>query len=366
MTELPALPSHEGLIAEEWNWTLSEIQSYLNKRQKIIVGCNYDTPDGSVCLFLHAAKGTRLDNLTLRFGVAGQNTVTVYWGDGTSSVFANTQSGYQWYNPSKTDYAAVQEDMDLCVRITGGYFKLGNNTTEYNLFNGGSQPVLTRAYIGSKCTLTEGIFKNCFHLKHIAFSKDVLFSNQIRRPFERCYSLVSVTVPRGSVRIDEYFAGYCNDLHTVALPVSVQNLLRGAFQDCHSLENVTLSDQTTTFKNDVFYDCYDLMSVEIPGQSTKIESSAFSDCYSLPSVKIPGTVTSIGSRAFENCTNLYEVDLTAYTDPNSLPTITVNSFGSTPTHLVFYVANQEMLSAFSAATNWSSYASQFQVRGSNV
>ena len=49
LTELPALPSHTGLICQGWNWTLQELKS-LNR--PCVVGASYTTSDGRTRVYI--------------------------------------------------------------------------------------------------------------------------------------------------------------------------------------------------------------------------------------------------------------------------------------------------------------------------
>ncbi|MBQ3264945.1 MAG: hypothetical protein IJH07_04120, partial [Ruminococcus sp.] len=66
-----------------------------------------------------------------------------------------------------------------------------------------------------------------------------------------------------------------------------------------------------------------------------------------------------------NCKYLLAVDMSAFTDPAQIPTLSQSAssvFYAVPG--IIYVANAEMLSAFSAATNWSSLpSSKYQIKG---
>ena len=79
---------------------------------------------------------------------------------------------------------------------------------------------------------------------------------------------------------------------------------------------------------------------------------------------MPDGVTIIGIAAFQDCTSLYIIDLTAFTDPQSIPTlVSANAFQNIPTQAQFWVANQGMYDAFTTATNWSTYANKFVNKG---
>ena len=46
LSSLPENPSHSGLTAQGWNWTLSDAKTYVNKYGGLIIGQLYTTTDG--------------------------------------------------------------------------------------------------------------------------------------------------------------------------------------------------------------------------------------------------------------------------------------------------------------------------------
>nr|MBQ4172804.1 hypothetical protein [Ruminococcus sp.] len=68
--------------------------------------------------------------------------------------------------------------------------------------------------------------------------------------------------------------------------------------------------------------------------------------------------------AFYDCTSLYFVDLTKFTNPQSIPTlVSASAFQGIPAQAQFWTANQGMYDVFTTATNWSTYASRFVIKG---
>ena len=53
-TELPPLPSRDGLICQGWNWTLQDIKSV---GHAVDVGANYVTDDGKTRIYIHLEEG---------------------------------------------------------------------------------------------------------------------------------------------------------------------------------------------------------------------------------------------------------------------------------------------------------------------
>ena len=197
---------------------------------------------------------------------------------------------------------------------------------------------------------------------------------------------ISFTLPkRGNVRVDLKFTGnggfhigqgalrtrifgwnsdQNDSLVKVELGEHITSIGSSAFYNCTSLNSVVISSSVTSIGSGAFNYCISLNSVVIPSSVTSISDSAFRNCSSLNSVVIPSSVTRISSYAFNYCTLLLLFDLSQYTDPNHLPTFSNSNFLSgTPTDQIIYVANQEMLTAFSSATNISVYANRMVIKG---
>lgn len=86
LTDLPTLPSHDGLVCQGWNWTLEAIKS-LNR--PVTVGAMYITDDGATRLHIRIATVGRM-TVPLYIGQTMSNGVSIDWGDGSS---AKTLSG---------------------------------------------------------------------------------------------------------------------------------------------------------------------------------------------------------------------------------------------------------------------------------
>ena len=46
LSEMPANPTHEGLVAEGWNWTLEEAKSFVSAHGGLDIGQTYHAADG--------------------------------------------------------------------------------------------------------------------------------------------------------------------------------------------------------------------------------------------------------------------------------------------------------------------------------
>ena len=346
LSALPGLPSHDGLTAQEWNCTLAKIQTSAQISYPIDVGATYVTSDGATRFYFFVAKGTKLPDFQIHMYIPGNTSVTVDWGDGTTETVANTGTGFAAMYAEKTGSSEVNADTVVCVRIIGGSFKLGSNENYINMYGNNTTnntanngPVLTKVEFGSNCT-------------------EIL--DRTFCPFQR---LSAVVLPNNITIIGQYAFSECSMLKAAVLPKNI-TLSGSVFNYANALERV-VAGNSRGIHFCALRGCYGLTEYVVPfnsGVVDRIFESAFSYCCNLLTVKLPSSINEIFGEAFKNCSKLYSVDLTAYTDPSRIPSLRhTNAFSYTSAYLKFKVANQTMLNAFSTATNWSAYASNFVI-----
>ena len=140
--------------------------------------------------------------------------------------------------------------------------------------------------------------------------------------------VTEITIPSSLLLSDLTFMGNTT-LNKVTIS-GVKNVGFCSFMGCSNLQNVTIKDGTTT-----------------------IGDQAFGNCASLTSITIPNSVSSIGDDAFFRCSRLTEMIILATTPPTLSGT---NAISSATTKIYIPAGT---LSAYTTATNWSSFASKF-------
>ena len=68
LTALPANPTHQGLTAQGWNWTLADAKEYVAAYGMLVIGQLYVTDDGKTAALSPASSATLLDSLLGEFG----------------------------------------------------------------------------------------------------------------------------------------------------------------------------------------------------------------------------------------------------------------------------------------------------------
>ena len=182
--------------------------------------------------------------------------------------------------------------------------------------------------------------------------------------FYGCTNLALTVLPDGVTGIGNSAFSGCTNLALTVLPDGITSIGGNAFQNCTNLALTVLPDGITSIGNIAFQNCTNLALTVLPDGITSIGGNAFQSCTNLALIALPDGITSIGNIAFSGCTSLYIIDLTAFTNPQSIPTLAnTNAFQGIPATAQFLVANQEMYDVFTVATNWSTYASKFVIKG---
>lgn len=329
LTELPALPSHDGLVCQGWNWTLEAIKA-LNR--PVTVGAMYITDDGATRLHIRIATVGRM-TVPLYIGQTVANGVSIDWGDGsavkTLPGTGNVDTSHTYAEPG--DYVISLMPQDGCTLS----------------FGRGS-----RSYCVMGSTGNNGMVY-CNMLQDVSIGKNVTTIGNYA--FRSCYSLVSITIPTRVTTIGQSVFQSCYSLASITIPDGVTSISDSAFSSCYSLASITIPTGVTSIGSYVFKDCYSLASITIPTGVTSIGDYAFQNCYSLASITIPTGVTSIEDYAFYNCFGMRYYDFSACT---AIPALSgSNAFKNNPSDFQMLIPSA-LYNNWKAATNWVFYASK--------
>lgn len=401
VTELPENPTHEGLTAQGWNWTLEEINQQLVDVGGVVnVGQMYVTDDGKTRIYIELLEGRTSPYLGLQLN----GTVEIDWGDGSAT---DTMTGTS--NNIVFKQHIYQSDGDYIIKLNAVDDKpftiSGNNSGSYLLNNDTNVTSKRKNYlgtikkieIGNNCNLSSYGFMDCFGLKYITIPNELVTGWQslfqgnrsfkfivIPRNsssvgtaiFKDCDSLKTVSLPPTTTRITSNSFGADYALESITIPYGVVRIDENAFQYCENLENINIPDTVATWNSYVFSYCFALKTVSnvklfgyqqfmqcmmlksiiIPDNVSSIRNSCFSGCYSLASLTIPSGVTNIESTAFGACYGMKEYHFLSTTPPSLANTYV---FSDIPSDCIIYVP-MESVDAYKTATNWSNYASQIQ------
>ena len=251
LSAMPANPTHTGLTAQGWNWSLADAKTYVASYGKLNIGQMYVTDDGKTRLYFIATKSSLSVDLFLELG--SDTELDVDWGDG--SAHTTWTSGTVSQNHSYTSAGKYVITIEV---ITGEFSFL----TLYNIY---------KAEIGNNATKL-GI-----------------------STFYECYALTSVTIPDDITSIEDGAFSYCYALPSVTIPDGVTGIGEDAFSECYALSSVTIPNSVTSIGPRAFVYDSALSSITIPVGVTSIGdytlkrnriTSPSCTTYSLPSTRI--------------------------------------------------------------------------------
>ena len=403
-SDLPANPSHTGLTAQGWNWTLAQIKAQLTSvpNGDVWVGQMYVTTSGKTEIDVTFADAARLNPILT---IAVNGTVSVDWGDNTT---ADTVTGTSLTTRLEVPHTyASTGDYTIKISVTNGNFTfygsnsytlLRKNTTsnENRVYSNNIKRIrlgsgitsignsafyycysLASITIPSNVTSINGnAFYNCYSLSSITIPSNVTSIGD--SAFSGCYSLASITIPSNVTSIGSSAFSNCYSIVSITIPSNVSSISGSAFSGCYSIDSITIPSNVTSIGNSAFSGCYSLSSITIPSNVTSIGNSAFSNCYSLASITILSNVTSIGNSAFSYCYSLASITIpsnvtsignTAFTGcygmkeyhikPTTIPTGGTTMFNGIVSDCIIYVPTAK-LSDYKSASQWSTYASYMQ------
>lgn len=369
LTELPPLPTHEGLICQEWNYTLDDIK---NQDGYCDVGATYITDDGKTRLYIHLDYE---QDITLSFSAQTVDSSSVVdWGDGTVETIVGT-SGIS-INHS---YASAG-DYVILITVGSGTLTLGGGSSSVGLFGGivdsnvGTRSSLRKVEIGSGVAFSSYIFMRMYSLETITIPNSITdfqgYSFQysynlkaliIPRNVKRirysvayhCYSLNMISIPSSVTQVDNYAIANCYGINRIIFPVSVTSSGGSFVSNCYTLKLLVLGKNMNFSGTGICSGDYTLSYVKYTEKASKLPASVFSNCFSISFIEFAQNIANVDASAFSNCYNLKEVSFKGNT---SVPTLAnVNAFNNT-TCIIKVPAS--LYDAWISASNWSSLSNQ--------
>lgn len=344
LTELPELPEINGLIGQEWNWSLEKIQAVGGE---VEIGSHYITDDGATRIYIELNE----DALEPKIGFyqTVSNSVWIDWGDGsaleTSDVCGDdtlVSVGHHYKSPGRYVISLIPDedatykfggdsystkilhrvaDYDYGNRMYGNAIKkieIGKGMTEFTnrCFNSAT---LECVIVPKDISFYGTAFQGCANIKCITFTK--LVASVTSYAIRSCYALQKLLFSESDFSLGGTSAANNYSLKELVLASNISLSYTDVFTECYSLERVVLPQKMTRLGSDAFSKCYALKEVKLPDGVKRIGGGAFSHCESLESIEIPETVTSIESTVFYYCYALRSIKL-----PESITIINSNTF----------------------------------------
>ena len=357
-TELPPLPSHDGLVCQGWNWTLQDIK---DAGRELDIGALYITDDGKTRLYVDVDT-ERWDDFVLNYWQSNINTTTVDWGDGTTPETKDASS----YIEHRHVYASSGSYVITMSVKEGTTMWLGHDGRML-IANGeadsGRCAMLRRVEVGARVTGTDPqCFRNCCRLESVSLPQTTKIytprafeqctqlrvfiaadMDEVWQSFYRCSNLRAIATPKGTTQKNNYAIA-----NTAVRQVNFDMIDAYTAEALERVHIKAVNGQVGDFSS-----CRSLLEVTIPADATTFVAAAFSGDNALRRVTCLGNVASIPAQVFQRCYPLRFVDFAHCT---AVPTLAnVNAFDATHPQLEIRVP-ASLADAWKAATNWSSLA----------
>jgi hypothetical protein len=332
LNALPDNPTHDGLTAQGWNWTLADAKTQLTEypHEGLTIGQMYVTDDGKTRIYVHFQE----ERTSPYFGIGVNGTVVVDWGDGSEP---STLTGTSLTTKRTVQHEYTAGDYVISIDVTSGTASFfGTSSGTYALTKNGSSGTASLVYAAS--------------IRRIELGTNVTLGPYA---FYNCHSLTSITIPSSVADIGISAFAYCYSLTSITIPNSVNDIKTDAFSSCYSVTHISILKNMAGVGGGLFKECRSLIDVRIPNDATAVGSNTFQYCVSLASITVPSNVATIGSYAFAGCYGMAHY----YLLPTTPPTISGNTFSNIQSDCVIHVP-AESLEAYQTASNWSTHASK--------
>lgn len=354
LPEMPANPTHEGLTAQGWNWTLADAKTYAKSYGILIVGQMYVTTDGKTRIYIQLEEGA----LSPWLGLCVDGTVTIDWGDGSEE------------DTLKGTSTSTLKDIQHVYSNPGGY------VIALTVAEGSTVHVRTsnNDSAGTQLLYKKGASDNYEHRPYQnAIRKIEIGENMKFRGYSlcRCFNLDSITVPAGDGDVVQGAANYSGlrfitlppghkmwnyefansaKLEFVSFPINTQNsdATGSLLAYCKSLKAVSAVANPGVIPASFVSGAEALTQAVIPLGITEVKGSAFSGCYSLSKIVVPQSVVSMGDSAFNSCYGLQEIHFKSAAPPTAAGSWT---FRYLPTSCKIFVPTGS-LADYTSATNY--------------
>lgn len=346
LTELPPLPSHEGLVCQGWNWTLEDLKAL---GRAMDCAPYFITEDGATWFVFDNDTG---ENVTIPLywtvpSYAGENYPVIDFGDGSEPYSVASAGDFDVvhdYPPGK-----------YTIKISGCYILGGAGRTFFGGSNTIIKSLLKKIHLGVSVSDSSGLAScngyfapESTTLEAVTISKGS--TNLKNQAFYKCFNLKLVLYTDGSTVEVSSFVNDCASLQICCFPNGYITL--SSKTSCYALKRLALPDTVTSMGN--FQSCRAMRELQLPSGLTTISAMTFQYCYSLSTVVIPESVTTIGNMCFYDNVSLRKIRFEGTTPPTVSNS---NAFTGIPTDCVVEVL-ADSLTAYQEATNYASIAAQ--------
>ena len=304
MIELPTNPSHQGLVAQGWNWTLQEIKDYLGDYPEavITIGQMYVTASGMTDIDV---EFDYQDNLSPYLVLRYKGTIEIDWGDG-SNIETITSASVVVTSYTQHIYSSIGK-YTIKINVISGDFSFAGSSGGTGVLNFDKGIISNKIYsknvkkirLGTGTTaIYKGAFTACHNLESITMPNTLAtFSNDC---FSQCHNISFITIPRGVKSIGGYGFNECFQLKNIAIPASLTSFSSNCFNRNYSLENIIIPIGTTSLGSSIFSSCFQLKNIIIPNTVQELNTT-FSQCNALREIKFSNNIPNFVGSLFYAC-----------------------------------------------------------------
>ena len=332
LTELPSLPSRDGFVAQEWNWTLEQLKTVDDFAD---VGGIYAPSDGATHVTI--VIDDMLDPVArINFGLTSGSRATLDWGDGSTPevITLTTQTTrYHTYQAIGTYDVVISSDSGAVTfgTIAGSYsnsnfryirkiikLNYGKNA-RCNIYHSHdnlpiSELTFSKECFGSGSEIYYVIEANCY-LKAIAFPSTLSISETIgsNNGIELFligfntegygnFQLSGTKLKRIRLPFGAKINNISKTLRKIHLPNGVDTIISRSIENGDNLQQINLPDSITEFPDHTISNCYSLVKIAIPTNIRSIGRYCLNDNYSMLLIDFRRStmIPTIDSSSFKN------------------------------------------------------------------
>ena len=331
LSTMPALPTREGFICQEWNWDYEDAQEYVAEYGICDIGATYITDDGKTRLYIKIPpKGRLYQGFTVTS--SSSKSVKIDWGDGTPVEY-NSKYG------NNHTYASEGEYM-ITLEVLSGVI---DSFTASSLLN------LVKAEVGSGFQGNgQANFAGIRELEFISLPKDFTPS------YFRCGGHGSrvLILPKSLGLIE---GCYGDALQYICIPNSPIVLQSNAFQEA-PIRRLVIPNMVTFYNTptDIINNCKRLNSLIVPKSVDGVPTIAGSSG-EFTYLEICNGNNNLTNEIIYNTQYLKVIN---FEKCESIPTMgNTNVFRFLPSDCKIIVPDA-LYDEWIAATNWTTYASK--------
>lgn len=368
LSAMPPNPTHTGLIAQGWNWTLAQAKAFVTDYDCLCIGQVYTTSDTKTHAIVDIDETMVGLEFRIRLYTSVKNGVTVDWGDGNTSVTTGNVGSIS----NVSHYYDTANRYDITIYATSGTYELGYNGSNASIFhnNDASTRVTCQGvkalYIGKDCTrLHRTIIWHCYNVEEVTIPKTVTLAGDrgsgANGLLSSSVKLKGIVIPSETVLATLSIAEALPALRFISVgygSISSTTSATRVTSEVRELELLTLRGVTSFVSNgNVAYDVRAIKRYAVDGTYTNIYGQYLRNTCIINKVVIPSSVTNIADYAFSDA---YICEL--HLKPTTPPTL-ANSRGLPAKFGTIYVPYSEdhsILTAYQTANNWTGHASLMQ------